>query len=176
MSQIQSFGDGGGSEDAVLSLTGDDGLAVEATLNNINVLGESIATAGFAQVAGDLGTSTLLILPLSGSATTTDGLFTEVYSITLPNNSSAVLTASVAGTRADYSLVCGGIITGVGSKMGAAAVSLRTTGLITTNYNAGGTPPSVTMIGTATTMSIRVRGEAGQTWNWTAQITYQFAV
>lgn len=179
MSQIQNFGMGGiPPAGPVLTLTGDDAIPVSPIAGTIFVEGEfNSSTIGFASTEGHPVQNTLAIVPLHASVTTNDGAFNLLYTLTFAtNDTAAVLFANVIGVSDDFSNVCAGTVTCGGRKPGAGNVqSSGTSGGVTTDY-IGNPAPNAIIISSGSTLQLRVRGVAGQTWNWTAQIIYQFVI
>ncbi len=176
MSQIQSFVESMGPSGPVLTLTSDDAISVGPTGGTIFVEGLfNSPVIGFAQTEGHAVQSTLAIVPLHASLTTVDGTYNIIYSVTLPDDTAVVLAGTVIGVRDDFGAVCGGTTNGIARKPGAGAVTGTGGGVITTDY-IGNPAPNVLTIATGTTIKIMVRGVAAETWNWTAQVIYQFVL
>lgn len=179
MSQIQSFLESAGpGPGPVLSLTGDTGGAVGPDgTGNINILGQAVATTGFGTLIGNALANTLEVLPLiTPTITTIDATNTTIFALTLPNNSAVVIRALIIGVRNDFSSVYSADWVVPARKNGIAAVTgAAAAGSEPTDY-VGNPPPASGIAFSATQALVRVRGTEGQTWNWTAQISYQFVV
>lgn len=175
MSQVQSFSNSSSGTGPVFFLSGDIGLPVMPDgTGNINILSESLPDAyGFGSIEGDPGTFTLAVAPLTATVVTNDATTTTIYSLTLPNNTAVTIRARIIGLRDDFSNMAGGDIIVVGRKPGAGAVTGLSSGQLLTDY-VGNPPPTAGGGSDATHLLVRVRGTAGQRWNWTAAIMYQF--
>lgn len=187
MSQIQSFVGSMGPAGPILTLTGDNSpgsppiVPVAPDINgNINILSETnppIVFAGppaygFAVVEGNPATNTLFIAPLATLATTVDAVPADIFELLVVTNTSVVVTANVIGVANDFSATCGGIITVIGRNDGTGTV-VKSGGVIVTDY-VGNPPPEVASGTLGNRLVISVQGVAGETWDWTAQITYIF--
>jgi hypothetical protein len=184
MSQIQSFLESAGpGPGPILSLTGDFDVGNNPATpvgpngaGNIYVLGTEVGTTGFAIVYGDPATNTLQVEPIIASVTTNDATTTTIYTLFVPDNTAVVVRALIIAVRDDFSATYGADWvspvrrSGAGAVVGPAAAGSEPTDYV-------GNPPPASGIGFSPTQTlVRVRGTVGQTWNWTAQITYQFVV
>ncbi len=175
MSQIQSFIQSMGPAGPILTLTGDIGGAVGPDgAGNINIRSEFNPTGyGFASIEGTPLSNRLDVTPINATVTTNDATTTTIYQLTLANNTAAIIRARIIALRDDFSNMAGGDIIIVGRKPGAGAVTGLSSGQVLTDY-IGNPPPTAGGGSDATHLLVRVRGTAGEVWNWTAAIMYQF--
>lgn len=183
MSQFQAFlgSEGPIGTGPILTIQGDTGLPVPPTIGgNVNILSENnpaIVFGGppayaFGVVEGNPATNTLFIAPVANLATTVDAVPQDIFELLIVANTSVVVTANVIGVASDFSSQCGGVITVIGRNDGTGTV-VKTGGIIVSDFM-GNPPPEVTASTVGNRLVISVQGVAGETWNWTAQITYIF--
>lgn len=178
MSQIQSFGNGGGMVPVTVveTLTGDVGGAVAAAANNINVLSNNQQTEfGIGQFNGTIAANTLSFEPLVRDVITNDGVFTTIASRLLSADSAIVLRGHIIGARDDFTAYAAGFITGGARKEGVnPATAVGAGGLLESDYVGIDPTPAARIITAGDTIQIQVRGIPAETWTWKVQILYQF--
>lgn len=179
MSQIQNFGtSGGGGGGTVSSLAGDDAIAVMPNGGGtINVLAENQAASfGIGLFVGSVGANTLSFEPLQDIVTTDDGTFTTIFSQALIPNSAIIVRAHVIGAKNDFSVYAAGFITGGARRAGGAATSTGAGALLESDYAGGNPPPAVQITTVGNNIVVQVRGVDPDTYNWTAQVLYQYVL
>lgn len=154
----------------VLSLTGNSGGAIAPDgSGNINVVG---ATASGINVVGSGHTLTISNTNRTDAKiTTVDNTPTALASQTIPTNSSILVTASVLGTKSDYSNSMGTVITRAAFRAGAgASVAGATVQQALCSSAPIGVTADITLVGN--TMTLVVTGEAATTYNWVGTFEY----
>lgn len=164
MSQSGSFGSGGGTGGAVITLTGDTGGAITAFAGNIFVLGELPL-----EVEGNLGAHSLTVVDTSkvyATVTTVDATPTALYTFPLANNEAVTLNANIIaadtafGNGASGTVVVGALRAGGGSTLiGIPTIS------IADNF---APPIAVNALISGTNLIIEVTGIAATTIDWVA--------
>ena len=141
MSQIliNEGGSGPTPPTVVETLTGNTGGPVGPTGNNINILGAT----GEINIAGDAGTSTLIVSLASQSqlfTATTVGATTEpLITIPIANPEGLVIIVTLIAVASDYSGSAGGTFTTTASNNGGGAVISGTGGDLQDSIPGGGT-------------------------------------
>lgn len=181
MSQIQRFGIAGvGPAGPILTLTGDNGVAVPPTLGTIDVSGTIIppisdSSFGLVKTIGNAVASRLSVVPLTDILATVDAsvqLFPNAR-FTLDPDSSIVFSANIIGNVDDYSAACGGYITGVVRKQGVNPPVFAGTNPLLSRDSLTGKP----IFGLAISgddVIVAVQGVAAENWFWTC--SYQWVV
>ena len=165
MSQSGSFGSGGGTGGAVITLTGNTGGPITAFAGNINIIGQDPLT-----VSGDLGTHTLTIIDTSAveaSVATTDATPTTLYSFPVAINQAVTLNATIVAAEVNYAnalnatIVCGAYR--------AVGAPIATAPKISINSDFAGVVALNGVI-SGNDLLIQVTGVAATTINWAAVI------
>ena len=169
---------GGGGGSPIQTITGNDGVAVPPTANNIFLVGgtTNVNNTNGIVTSGNAGTSTetvSLTNRITGTATTTDAATPQtVYSFSLgATPATYLLEVRVVGFNVTDNLSAGYTSYRVLRTTGAAAVQISATpGIISEETTMTGVVVTNSVSGNNATLT--VNGLAGKTINWYALTTY----
>ena len=154
------------------TLTGNTGGAIPPTGGNINILGAT----GEINVAGDAGTSTLIVSLAAQSGlfttTTVDATTEPLITIPIANPEGLVIIVTLIAVASDYSGSAGGTFTTTASNNGGGAVISGTGGDLQDSIAGGGTIPLAFFTVSGNDVIFNVTGNAGITINWKAYFNF----
>ena len=177
MSQFVVFTNTGPSGTGpVQTLTGNDGLAVVPTAGGtINVVGDGITLS-----TARNGANTLLISLNNTTATTlttNDGAFHTIIPYALAGTGeAAAVNGTIVGTRFDggnvYTAACGGPFSFIARSVAGSGVATLIDQSVTPSTDSSTGNATFQVSASGLNINIQVRGEAGQTWHWSALINF----
>ena len=177
MSQFVVFnGPGSSGAGSVLTLTGNNALAVSPTLaGNIDVVGSNLIT-----VNGDPGTNTLTISQQNqfvATVTTVDATVTPLITFTFPNAGGGIsANGIVVGVREDGTVGTAGAGGGFNYiarfQAGAGTATLVDASVTPQSQDSPTGAPGYQITISGQSVVLNVFGVAAQTWNWAAIINY----
>lgn len=112
-------------------------------------------------------------LPRSASVTTTNATATDIATVAVAELQAVTITAEVLGTKSDFTLACGGTITGAFRRASGGNVTVAGTPLAVVSADAGFPAVPFDLVADTgnQTVDIRVTGIASTTINW--KVTYK---
>lgn len=156
----------------VLSLTGNDGLAVVPTGGGtINVVGDGVTLS-----TSRNGANTMLLTIDGESAntvTTNDATPTTIATFSLAVTGEAVtVTATIIGTKADFSAACGGTAFVVARRQTAMAAAPLIVANVSPNEDSTTGNPTFQVVLSGNDVLFQVIGEAATVYNWKALLRF----
>jgi len=163
MSQITSFGSGGGGGGTdIRTITGNDLIAVGPNLlHNINLVGLNglLVQASATPNTLEISSGTIDVVQ------TVDDTETALLTIPIAASRAMTVTATIVGRRAGFGASLWGFVTYGARRAGAGAIAVPGAATLTSNDGAGTVGVSGRVVGN--NIEITVRGEVATIWDWT---------